>query len=71
MSATITDLQVNVPVTLQDVNALASATVPGSQTVEIPVTIDGEMIPEPMIRADVGFGPNPRMLPTLSTSASA
>ena len=42
MSATVTDLQVTVPVTIQDVNALASATVPGSQTVEIPVTIDGE-----------------------------
>ena len=42
MSATVTDLLVNVPVTIQDVNALASATVPGSQTVSIPVTIDGE-----------------------------
>lgn len=42
MSAEVTDIEVNVPVTVAAINLDAAIATSGSQTVEIPVTIDGE-----------------------------
>jgi hypothetical protein len=42
MSAEVTDIEVSVPVTVAAINLDAAIATSGSQTVEIPVTIDGE-----------------------------
>lgn len=42
MSAEVTDIEVNVPVTVAAINLDAAIATSGSQAVEIPVTIDGE-----------------------------